>query len=139
VALAASFLLGIVAGLRTFSAPAILWLTRHPGPVAYVLGAFALLEYAGDLYPKVPPRTAPAPLAARAISGGFCGWAICAAAGAPAVAGAVLGICGALVAAYGGLAVRTVVAKAIGRVPAALIEDGVAAVGGAAIVATLTH
>lgn len=139
MALIASLLLGVVAGLRTFTAPAVLWLTRHAGPVAYVLGVFALLEYAGDLHPKAPSRTAPAPLAARIISGGFCGWVICTAAGAPAIAGAVLGICGALLGAFGGLAVRLAVSKLIGKVPAALVEDAVAAAGGAAIVGMLTR
>ncbi len=128
----AALLLGIIAGLRTATAPAVLWLVRHRSTAAYVLGALALVELFGDLHPKAPPRTAATGLIARIISGAFCGWAATAAtaaAGAPVVVGTLLGVAGALGGAYGGLAVRTRAITAIGRVPAALLEDAIAIFG----------
>ena len=53
-----ALLLGAVAGLRTMTAPAVLLLVRHPSRTAGVLAVMALAEYAGDLYPEAPARTA---------------------------------------------------------------------------------
>jgi uncharacterized membrane protein len=125
LALFAAALLGIVTGLRTFTALAVLWLMRHTGPIAYLLGVGALLEYAGDLHPSTPSRTAPFGLAARLVTGAFCGWAVTHAANA-GIAGALIGAGGAVAGAYGGLAVRTRAILLLGRVPAALLEDLVA-------------
>ena len=122
----AALLLGLVAGLRTLTAPAVLWLVRHPSPIAYALGVLALFELVGDLSPKAPPRTAAVGLGARVLSGAFCGWAVTAAAGRPAIAGAAIGVAGALLGAYLGLAARVRAVSLIGRVPAALLEDAVA-------------
>jgi uncharacterized membrane protein len=130
----AALLLGVVAGLRTFTAPAVLWLVRHRSPAAYVLGVFALLELAADLYPKTPARTGFAGLAGRLLSGAFCGWAVSAPAGRSAILGAAIGALGAIFGAYGGLAARTRAISRIGRVPAALLEDAVAIAGAVAIV-----
>ncbi len=129
-----ALLLGIVAGLRTFTAPAVLWLVRHRSPAAYVLGLFALLELAADLHPKAAPRTGAAGLSARVLSGAFCGWAVSAPAGRSAILGAAIGALGALAGAYLGLAARTRAISRIGRVPAALLEDAVAIAGAIAIV-----
>jgi uncharacterized membrane protein len=131
---AAALLLGLVAGLRTMTAPAVLWLVRHRSPVAYVLGVFALLELAGDLSPKAPARTGFAGLSARLVSGAFCGWVVTAWAGRPAVVGAALGAAGAAIGAFGGLAARRRAIALIGPVPAALLEDAVAIAGAIAIV-----
>lgn len=136
-AYAAALLLGIVAGLRTLTAPAVLWLVRHRSPAAYVLAVGAVLEYIGDLQPKTPARTGVMGLSARLISGGFCGWAITAPTGGSVVVGVVLGLVGALIGAYGGLAVRVRAIDLIGRVPAALVEDAVALVGAALVVIML--
>ncbi len=134
VLLVAALLLGIVAGLRTFTAPAVLWILRHGGAAAYGLGVLALLEYAGDLYPKTPARTSAAGLVARALSGAFCGWEVTAAGGGPVIWGALLGVAGAVMGAYAGLAARRKAIVAIGRVPAALLEDLVAIAGAVFIV-----
>jgi uncharacterized membrane protein len=131
---AAALLLGIVSGLRTFTAVAALWLFRHTGPVAYGLGVAALLEYLGDLHPNAPARTAAPGLIARIFAGAFCGWAVTSAAAASPIAGALLGACGALIGAYGGLAVRVRSIALIGKVPAAILEDAVAIAGAVAIV-----
>ncbi len=119
----AAILFGLLAGLRTFTAPAILWLVRRGTPLAYVLGVLALLEYAGDLSPRVPARTQPFGLIARACSGAFCGWTVAGLnAGSPVLC-AVLGALAAIGGAYAGLALRRRLAALAGRVPAALIED----------------
>lgn len=127
-------LLGFCAGLRTFTAPAVLWLLRHPGPVAWGLAVLALLEYAADLHPKAPSRTGATGLFARACTGGLCGGALLASAGHPIVAGVVLGALCAIAGAYAGLALRLRAIRAVGRVPAALLEDGVAIAASAAVV-----
>jgi uncharacterized membrane protein len=132
-----ALLLGMVAGLRTFTAPAILWILRHGGPAAYGLGVLALLEYAGDLSPKAPARTSPLGLGARLVSGAFCGWMLAAGGGAPPILGAFLGACGAVIGAYFGLAARLRAIALIGRVPSAMVEDAVAIVGAGFIVSYL--
>jgi uncharacterized membrane protein len=132
----AALLLGLVAGLRTFTPPAVLWLMRFRSPAAYALGAVALLELAADLYPKTPARTAFFGLTARILSGAFCGWMVSAAGGSP-WANAGLGAIGAIAGAYLGLAGRTSAIAVIGGVPAALLEDAVAIGAAVAIVSAI--
>ena len=88
---------------------------RHRGAAAYVWGALALGELAGDLHPGAPARTRAVGLTARIVSGAFCGSGGHHAAAPSIAAGVVLGIAGALCGAYGGLAVRTRAMAAIGR------------------------
>jgi uncharacterized membrane protein len=132
--LIAALLLGIVAGLRTLTAPAVLLLLRGAGFPAYFVAAGALLEYVGDLSPRAPPRTGLVGLSARLISGGFCGWVLTAPTGASIVAGVVLGACGAVIGAFGGLAARRKAISLIGPVNAGLTEDLIAIVTAVAIV-----
>jgi uncharacterized membrane protein len=120
-----SLVLGIVSGLRAFLAPAALYLARG-GVAGYVLGVVAAAELVGDMLPKTPSRTVPLQLLARVVSGGFVGWMLCAFLAGPTVAGAALGVVGALVGTYGGAAVRGVLIDRIGPIPAALTEDVVA-------------
>jgi uncharacterized membrane protein len=123
MAILLAFLLGVLSGLRTFTAPAVLWVMRHRSPWAYLLVAAAVVEYFLDVNPKAPPRTAISNLVARLISGAFVGWwAVVAAGGAP-VLGLVAGVAGALVGTYGGLAVRKKAIEAIGDVASGLLED----------------
>ncbi len=122
-----ALLLGAVAGLRTMTAPAALLLVRHPSRTAGVLAVMALAEYAGDLYPEAPARTALGPLLARIASGAFCGWFVNrSATPARAHAGVALGALGAVAGAYAGLALRRRAIARIGPVPAAIAEDVVA-------------
>ncbi len=88
----AALLLGVVCGMRTFVAPAILALTLSRSPelvapvapvhwfthsvVAIILAIAAIGELIGDKLPQTPNRTALAPFVARAVSGGICGAAI---------------------------------------------------------------
>jgi uncharacterized membrane protein len=132
-----AFLLGFVSGLRTFTAPAVLWLMRHRGPLAYVLVAAAAFEYFFDVNPKAPPRTAPFGLICRLISGAFVGyWAGVATSIAP-VYGAAVGAIGAIVGAYVSLPVRRWAIAKIGDPPAGMLEDVVAIVASVVIVAAL--
>jgi uncharacterized membrane protein len=124
--LIAAFVLGIVAGLRTFIAPAALYLARG-GVAGYVLAVAALAELVGDALPNTPPRTFPPALVGRIVSGAFVGWMLGVfRGGAPPLAGAVAGVLGALAGTYGGKLVRLELIERIGALPAALAEDVVA-------------
>lgn len=123
--LLAALLLGFVAGLRTFTAPAVLWLMRHASPIAYVLGVLAIAEFVGDLHPQAPARTRAVGLLARAISGAFCGWIIASPSGLPGI-GAAVGAFGAIAGAYIGLALRMRAIAPLGNVPAGILEDIIA-------------
>ncbi len=131
----AALLLGLVAGLRTCTAPAALCLFRRRGVLAYVLGVLALLEYAADLDPRTPARTGAVGLSARVLSGSCCGCALAASKGTSPGLNPVFGACGAVIGAYLGLAARMRAIELIGAVPAALVEDGAAIAAAALIVA----
>ncbi len=133
--LAAAFWLGVFSGQRSLTPLAVLWLARHRGAAAYALGALALLEFAGDLYPRAPARTRFAGLTARCLTGGLCGAKLaerdrCTVAAATGAAAAIVG-------SYAGLSVRRSAAAAIGAVPAAIVEDAMTILGAAAVVASL--
>jgi uncharacterized membrane protein len=134
--LAASFL-GFLAGLRTFTPPAVLLLMRRGTPLAYALGVLALAEYAVDLHPGAPARTQAAGLIARACSGAFCGWTLMSLSGMPEAPGALAGAVAAIIGAYVGLAARLGAIRLIGRVPAGLLGDVIAAAASVAVVAYL--
>lgn len=141
-------LIGVVAGLRALTAPAAIswaawlgWLPLAGTPLALLaspwavglLSLLALGELVHDQRPSTPSRKAPIPFGGRVLTGALSGAAIGAAAGM-LVPGLVAGIVGAVLGTYGGAAVRTALAKALGRdLPAALIEDA-AAIGGALLI-----
>jgi uncharacterized membrane protein len=143
-----SLLIGVVAGLRTMTAPAAMswaarlgWLNVTPTPLAllgyaftpWVLTLFALGELVVDQLPTTPSRTVPVQFGARILTGGLSGAAIGAASGT-LVIGAVGGILGAVIGTLGGRAFRARLAAAFGRDrPAAFIEDAVA-IGGALLI-----
>lgn len=138
-----AFLIGLVAGLRSMTAPAaVSWAARvgclnlQGTPLAFLGAAVtpwiftiaALAELVGDKLPRAHSRKAPPGFIARIVMGTLCGAAVGAAAGA-LVAGALAGVVGALAGMFGGYALRMRLERAIGRdLPAALIEDGVAIV-----------
>jgi uncharacterized membrane protein len=124
-----AFAIGIVAGLRTFTAPAALvwaahlhWISLDGTPLAFLhsraaLAIFTLLamaEFVGDQWPRTPGRTQPGPLGARIVSGTFCGTAVALLGAQAMAAGAVLGAIGAVAGAFGGYQVRTRSVKALG-------------------------
>src|SRR5207248_2235691 len=78
--------IGVVAGLRSFTAPALVswaahlgWLKLDGSPLAFmgstaavaVFSLLAVVEYVGDVLPKTPGRTTPGPLVARIVTGGL--------------------------------------------------------------------
>jgi uncharacterized membrane protein len=119
--LALAFGIGVVAGLRALTAPAaVTWaahlgsLNLHDSPLAFMastwavilFSALAIFEFVGDLLPTTPSRIAPAPLAARIISGGFCGACVCTSANQSLFIGAALGGIGAVAGAFAGYRLR---------------------------------
>ncbi|MBP0580117.1 DUF4126 family protein [Labrys sp. LIt4] len=149
MSLLGAFLIGVVAGLRTFTAPAAVswaaylgWLPLDGTPLAflghpitpYVFTILALLEFVGDQLPSTPSRKVPMQFGARLVSGAFSGAAIGFAGGSWLV-GLIGGVAGAIVGTLGGHEVRRRLALAFGRdLPAALIEDAVAVLGALLIV-----
>jgi uncharacterized membrane protein len=146
-----AFLLGVVAGLRSFTAPAVLawaahrgWLSLHGTPLSFMASTaatviFILLavgELIADQLPATPSRTAPPGLIARIVTGGLCGAGIAAAGTQSLAVGAILGIGGALIGTFGGYQARTGLVKTL-QVPdlvIATLEDVVAVGGGLFIV-----
>lgn len=145
----AALLVGIVAGLRAMAAPAAVswaaalgWIDLSQSVLAFmgyawtpwIFSLLAIGELVNDKLPNTPSRKVPPQLAARVMMGGLAGAALGAAGGMLAV-GLVVGVVGAVIGTYGGSAVRGTLATIFGRdLPAALIEDAVAVIGGFVIV-----
>lgn len=151
--LIAALLIGVIAGLRTFTAPtAVSWATRAGwiplvgtglgwvGSLitACILTVFAVLEIGViDKNPKTPSRKAPPSFGARVVSGCFSG-AVIGASASSVWLGLLLGAVGAVIGTIGGAAFRGKLAAAFGRdLPAAITEDVIAVVGAVLIVAYL--
>lgn len=113
--------IGIVAGLRSLLAPAVVaWaahlgsLNLHSSRLAFmgstaavaIFSIFAIGELVADKLPKTPKRTAFAPLLARIVLGGLGGACLFAAAGKSMLAGALLGGIGGVVGAFVGYEIR---------------------------------
>lgn len=140
-----ALLLGVVAGLRTFTAPAVAAWAVHVGHLdlsgswlaflgsvwaRWILTLLAFVELIADQLPKTPSRKVPVQFGGRLIAGALSGAAIGASAD-QTLGGALAGIVGAVVGTLGGSWVRARLAGAFHNDhPAALIED-VVAIGGA--------
>jgi uncharacterized membrane protein len=113
--------IGIVAGLRSLLAPAVVaWaahfdlLNLNGSPLAFmgsrtavaIFSIFAIGELIADKLPKTPKRTAFGPLLARILLGGLGGACLFAAAGKSFIAGALLGGIGGLIGAFVGYEIR---------------------------------
>jgi uncharacterized membrane protein len=141
-----AFLIGVVAGLRSLTAPAVVswgarlgwlhlentWLAFLGAPVTpYILSLLAIGELISDKLPKTPSRKAPVGFAARVVTGALCGAAL----GAPSqalIGGLLAGVIGAVAGTLGGYEARSRLVRAIGGkdFPIALMEDAIA-IGGA--------
>lgn len=114
---ALAFGIGVVTGLRSLLTPAAVawavrlgWLNLQHSPFLFMESTVALVglsilamgELVADLFPTIPRRTAPAPLLARMISGGFCGACLCSSANRSLLIGAVLGAVGGIIGAFAG-------------------------------------
>ena len=113
--------IGIVAGLRSLTAPAVVawaahlgWLSLSGSSLAFmgstvVVAIFSLLaigELIADKMPKTPRRTSLVPLLTRIVTGGLCGASLCAAANQSLLVGALLGRTGAVIGAFAGYDIR---------------------------------
>jgi uncharacterized membrane protein len=140
-----AFLIGLLAGLRSLTAPATTawavylgWL-KLEGPLALIgsipsVAIFTLLavvELVADKLPKTPNRTSPPGLIARIIMGGLTGACVAAGGGQDAILGAMFGAVGGVVGCFAGFQARTGLVKALGTrdMYVALIEDLVAIAG----------
>ena len=136
-----AFLIGVVTGLRSLTAPAAVswaarlgWLHLENTPLAfmgyaatpYIFTVLAIVELIADQLPQTPSRKAPPGFIARIVMGALCGAAF-GAVGDSLVAGLVAGVVGAVAGTFGGYEGRVRLARAVGRdLPAALIEDAIA-------------
>jgi uncharacterized membrane protein len=139
----AAFLIGFVAGLRTFTPPAAVswaahlgWLNLQGTPLSF-LGAkvtpwiftlaalFEIIVF--DKRPGSGSRRSPPQFLGRILSGALCGAAVGAAAGS-LVAGLALGAIGAVAGTLGCYDFRVRLVRAIGGkdLPIALLEDAIA-------------
>ena len=126
--------LGVVSGLRTFTAVAAIGLARG-GVWGYILAAGAIVEYIVDVLPNTPSRTQLRGLIGRIVAGGVAGWWFAELHGGTPPLAAGLGVAGALIGTYGGHTARIAAMRVIGAYPAAIVEDLVA-IGLAALIVT---
>jgi uncharacterized membrane protein len=148
-----ALLIGIIAGLRALTAPAVVawaaglgWINLEGTPLhfaaaaapRYIFSLLAIGELVNDKRPNTPSRKVPAQFAARIAMGAFAGAMVGASHGA-LVGGLVAGAIGAVLGTLGGAAFRGALAKAFGKdLPAALIEDAIAVIGGFLIVSHIS-
>jgi uncharacterized membrane protein len=138
------FAIGVVAGLRSFTAPAAVCWAAHLGWLhlegsklaflgtsiaVYIASALALVELVLDKQSWLGARTKPGPLIDRIIMGALSGAAL------GSMPGAISGCVGALVGTYGGYHARhRIVANLkVPDIAVALVEDALA-VGGALLI-----
>jgi uncharacterized membrane protein len=148
------FSIGIIAGLRSLTAPALVSWAAHLGwldlsgswlsflglrAAIIILSFLALCELVADKLPKTPNRTDLGPLVFRAITGGLSSMAICASAHQSPVIGTILGVLGSLASAFAGYEIRHRLVEAFGLPDfgVAVAEDIVAIGGGLLIVSQL--
>jgi uncharacterized membrane protein len=113
--------IGIVAGLRSLTAPAAVgwaahlgWLNLRASFLSFmgstlamvIFSVLAIGELIADQLPKTPKRTAPVPLVARILMGGLCGACLCASTHQSLMIGALLGGIGSVIGAFGGYEIR---------------------------------
>ena len=145
-----AFLIGVIAGLRSMTAPAaVSWAARlgwlHVentwlaflgfAATPYIFSVLAIGELIADQLPKTPSRKAPPGFITRILIGALCGAAFGASGGgnnASWIGGLVAGVIGAIVGTLGGYEFRVRLVKASGGkdLPIALLEDAIA-IGGA--------
>jgi uncharacterized membrane protein len=143
VTAALALVLGIVAGLRSMTPPAVVAWAAHfdwlrlqgtplgflgSAPARYLFLAAMLAELVADKLPFTPARTSTGPFIGRIVSGGLAGAALAVGLGGSLAVGAVAGGFGAVAGTLGGYRARTGLVRAL-RVPdfpVALVEDLVA-------------
>lgn len=142
-----AFLIGIICGLRSLTAPAVVawaahlgWLHLHGTRLSFmgstaaviIFSLAAFIELIADKLPFAPSRLKPPGMIGRIVFGGLSGASLTVAGGLTLAFGAGLGVVGGTAGAFAGYAVRTGLVKAL-KVPdfvIALLEDAVAIAGG---------
>ena len=142
--------IGVIAGLRTLTAPAaVCWGARlerldlrgshlaflGSSPAVFITSALALCELIADKLPFIPNRTDPIALGGRILGGALSGAAICASGNQMVLPGVALGGLGAIAGAFAGFRVRRdlVRKRHFPDAVIALLEDALA-VGGAFLI-----
>lgn len=138
-----AFGIGVVAGLRSLTAPAVVawaarlgWINLDNSPLAFmgskwtvvIFTVLAVVEFIGDQLPSTPPRTGAVGLSARIVTGALTGAGLAVAGNTGLWWGSIAGILGAVAGAYGGYQARVWLVRSL-RVPdfvIALPEDAVA-------------
>jgi uncharacterized membrane protein len=137
--------IGIVAGLRSLTAPAVVAWAAHLGWInlgnsslnfmsskwtVAIFTILSLVEFVADQLPKTPPRTAPIGLSARIVTGALTGACLAVAGGIPLWWGAVAGAVGAIGGAFAGYHARVGLVRGL-RLPdiAVAIPEDLVAIG----------
>jgi uncharacterized membrane protein len=133
-------LLGVVTGMRSMTAMAVLCWFAYKGDLslddtwaswasklvtAIIFTVLALAELLADKLPKTPNRTAPGPLLARVVLSGLVGSIVAAGLNGSEFEGVILCVIGALIGAFGGFLIRRELTLRLGGTdwPVALAED----------------
>lgn len=144
-----AFLIGMIAGLRSMTAPAAVswaarwgWLHLENTWLAflgfqftpYIISFLAIGELITDKLPKTPSRKAPGPFAFRMVTGALSGAAL-GATNQAVLGGLVAGALGGVAGTLGGYEFRARLVRASGGrdLPIALLEDLIA-IGGAVLI-----
>jgi uncharacterized membrane protein len=144
-ALLLAFGSGVVAGLRSLTAPAVVawaahigWINLHGSPLAFmgsvwavaIFTVLAVVELVADQLPTTPTRTAPIGLSARIVTGALTGACLSVAGGASLWLGALGGAIGGIAGAFAGKRARVGLVQAL-RVPdfAIAIPEDLIAIG----------
>lgn len=140
-----AFGIGVVTGLRSMTAPAVVawaaylgWINLSGSHLSFMGSIWAVAiftlgalgEYIADQLPNTPARTAPVGLGARIVIGLLTGTCLGVAGGASLWLAAVIGAIGAIAGAFGGYQARVGLARAL-HVPdiAIAIPEDLVAVG----------
>jgi uncharacterized membrane protein len=143
--------IGVVAGLRTLTAPAVLawaakrrWIRLGNSPFATIISGkaskritdLAVSELIADKLPFTPSRLKAGPLASRIVSGAVCGATIYGVVKRPLMEGAILGGVGAIAGAFAGYHMRKRLSRHMPDLGVAVLEDALA-IGGGILITTL--
>ena len=144
-ALLLAFGIGVVTGLRSMTAPAVVawaahlgWINLSGSPLAFMVSAWAvgiftvgaLGEFVADKLPTTPARTAAVGLTARLVVGLLAGACLGVAGGASYWLGALIGAIGAIAGAFGGYQARVGLVRGLHLPDAAIaIPEDLVAIG----------
>lgn len=143
VVLALTFAIGLVAGLRSLTAPAVVcwaahlgWINLSGSPLAFMGSTWALwlftilalIELVADQLPTTPARTAPVGLIARLVTGMLSGACLAVAGGVSLLVGVICAAVGVLVGTFGGYQARVGLVRSlqVNDIAVAIPEDLVA-------------